>query len=43
MSHLLPFALVASITPGPTNILVLSNSSRFGLLATVPSYWLALR
>lgn len=39
MSQLLPFmlfAFVASITPGPTNILVLSNSSRFGLLATVP-------
>lgn len=39
MSQLLPFALfalVASITPGPTNILVLSNSSRFGLLATIP-------
>ncbi len=39
MSQLLPFALfafVASITPGPTNILVLSNSSRFGLLAALP-------
>ena len=39
MSQLLPFmlfAFVASITPGPTNILVLSNSSRFGLGAAVP-------
>ena len=30
------FAFVASITPGPTNILVLSNSARFGLTAAVP-------
>lgn len=30
------FAFVASITPGPTNILVLSNSARFGLKAAVP-------
>jgi threonine/homoserine/homoserine lactone efflux protein len=30
------FAFVASITPGPTNILVLTNSSRHGLLRTVP-------
>ena len=30
------FALVASITPGPTNILVLSNSARYGLAAAVP-------
>ncbi len=39
MSQLLPFmlfAFVASITPGPTNILVLSNSSRFGVAAAVP-------
>ena len=39
MNQLLPFALfafVASITPGPTNILVLSNSARFGLAAAVP-------
>ncbi len=39
MSQWLPFALfafVASITPGPTNILVLSNSSRFGVIAAVP-------
>nr|MCQ3986206.1 LysE family translocator [Klebsiella pneumoniae] len=39
MSQLLPFMLftfVASITPGPTNILVLSNSSRFGLGAAMP-------
>ncbi|MGH8385715.1 MAG: LysE family translocator [Pseudomonas sp.] len=36
---LLPFALfafVASITPGPTNLLVLSNSARFGFAAAVP-------
>lgn len=31
------FAFVASITPGPTNILVLSNAARFGLLASLPS------
>ncbi|MDU8645191.1 LysE family translocator [Pseudomonas syringae group sp. 26L6] len=30
------FAFVASITPGPTNILVLSNSARFGWRAVVP-------
>ncbi|EJM80249.1 LysE family translocator [Pseudomonas sp. GM60] len=30
------FAFVASITPGPTNILVLSNSARYGLVAAVP-------
>lgn len=30
------FAFVASITPGPTNILVLTNSSRHGLLRTLP-------
>ncbi|MBZ9785385.1 LysE family translocator [Pseudomonas sp. REP124] len=30
------FAFVASITPGPTNILVLSNSARFGLSAALP-------
>lgn len=39
MDQLLPFALfafVASITPGPTNILVLSHSSRFGLTTTLP-------
>ncbi|WP_460096281.1 LysE family translocator [Pseudomonas sp. S3_C01] len=39
MDQLLPFTLfafVASITPGPTNILVLSHSSRFGLATTVP-------
>ncbi|WHS63000.1 LysE family translocator [Pseudomonas sp. G2-4] len=39
MDQLLPFALfafVASITPGPTNILVLSHSSRFGLASTLP-------
>ncbi|WP_110948031.1 LysE family translocator [Pseudomonas bohemica] len=39
METLLPFllfAFVASITPGPTNILVLTNSSRHGLLRTLP-------
>ncbi|PTT65717.1 lysine transporter LysE, partial [Pseudomonas sp. HMWF007] len=39
MASLLPFllfAFVASITPGPTNILVLSHSSRRGLSATLP-------
>lgn len=30
------FALVASITPGPTNLLVLSNSARHGLRAALP-------
>lgn len=30
------FAFVASITPGPTNILVLSNSARFGFKSTLP-------
>jgi threonine/homoserine/homoserine lactone efflux protein len=30
------FAFVASITPGPTNILLLSNSARYGLSAAVP-------
>lgn len=39
MHTLLPFllfAFVACITPGPTNILVLTNSARHGLLRTVP-------
>lgn len=39
MSQFLPFvlfALVASITPGPTNILVLSNSALYGLRAALP-------
>lgn len=39
MEFLLPFllfAFVASVTPGPTNILVLSHSSRYGLGATLP-------
>ena len=31
------FAFVASITPGPTNILVLSSSQRFGVRATLPA------
>lgn len=30
------FAFVASITPGPTNILVLSNSVRYGFKAALP-------
>ena len=30
------FAFVASVTPGPTNILVLGNSARYGLAAAVP-------
>ncbi|UVL43339.1 LysE family translocator [Pseudomonas sp. B21-040] len=30
------FAFVASITPGPTNILVLSNSVRYGFKASLP-------
>lgn len=39
LSTLLPFmlfAFVASITPGPTNILVLSNSARYGFKAAMP-------
>lgn len=39
MHQLLPFivfAFVASITPGPTNLLAMSNSACFGLLATLP-------
>lgn len=39
MESLLPFmlfAFVASITPGPTNILVLSHCSTYGLGATLP-------
>ncbi|WPN96072.1 LysE family translocator [Pseudomonas sp. MUP55] len=30
------FAFVASITPGPTNVLVLSNSARYGFKAALP-------
>lgn len=37
MLSFLLFAFVASITPGPTNILVLSNSARYGLVATLPA------
>lgn len=29
------FAFVASITPGPTNILVLTNSQHYGVKATI--------
>ncbi|HJE30619.1 MAG TPA: LysE family translocator [Pseudomonas nitrititolerans] len=39
MQSLLPFlifAFVASITPGPTNILVLGHGAHFGLRATLP-------
>lgn len=39
METVLPFmlfAFVASITPGPTNVLVLANASRHGLPATLP-------
>ena len=39
MGSLLPFllfSLVASITPGPTNILVLGHSARYGLRAALP-------
>lgn len=39
VNNLLPFVLfafVASITPGPTNILVLSNSARYGFKAALP-------
>jgi threonine/homoserine/homoserine lactone efflux protein len=39
MSQLLPFmlfAFVASITPGPTNVLVLGSSARHGGMATLP-------
>ena len=39
MNQLLPFVLftfVASITPGPTNMLVLSSSARFGWRAALP-------
>ncbi|ARU88890.1 LysE family translocator [Pseudomonas sp. M30-35] len=39
MESLLPFllfAFVASVTPGPTNILVLSHSSKRGVGATLP-------
>lgn len=30
------FAFVASITPGPTNFLILSQGSRLGVLKTLP-------
>ncbi|MDG9931243.1 MULTISPECIES: LysE family translocator [unclassified Pseudomonas] len=39
MQSLLPFllfAFVATITPGPTNILALGHGARFGLRATLP-------
>nr|WP_318384174.1 LysE family translocator [uncultured Enterobacter sp.] len=31
------FAFVASITPGPTNILILTNSQHYGVKATIPA------
>ncbi|ELY4159162.1 LysE family translocator [Cronobacter turicensis] len=31
------FAFVASITPGPTNILILTNSQRYGARASLPA------
>nr|WP_272501616.1 LysE family translocator [Silvania confinis] len=31
------FAFVASITPGPTNILILTNSQHYGVRATLPA------
>lgn len=39
ISQILPFvtfAFVASITPGPSNLLVLGNSARYGFVATLP-------
>ncbi|WP_341706864.1 LysE family translocator [Halopseudomonas sp.] len=39
MTTLLPFlvfAFVASITPGPTNLLAMSSSARFGMRASLP-------
>lgn len=33
------FAFVASITPGPSNLLVLGNSARHGFLAALPIVW----
>jgi threonine/homoserine/homoserine lactone efflux protein len=39
INQLLPFvtfAFVASITPGPSNLLVLGNSARYGFVATLP-------
>lgn len=36
MPYLL-FAFVASITPGPTNILVLTSSQHYGVRATLPA------
>lgn len=37
MMPFLLFAFVASITPGPTNILVLTNSQHYGVKATLPA------
>ncbi|MBQ4783342.1 LysE family translocator, partial [Pectobacterium versatile] len=31
------FAFIASITPGPTNILILTNSQRYGVRNTLPA------
>ncbi len=35
------FAFVASITPGPTNILILTNSQHYGVKATLPALFSA--
>ncbi len=37
MMPFLLFAFVASITPGPTNILILTNSQHYGVKATLPA------
>lgn len=37
MLPFLLFAFVASITPGPTNILILTNSQHYGVKATLPA------
>ncbi|WP_210251376.1 LysE family translocator [Aureimonas psammosilenae] len=42
VQQLLPFvtfAFVASITPGPSNLLVLGNSTRYGFVAALPIVW----
>lgn len=42
VQQLLPFAtfaFVASITPGPSNLLILGNSARYGFFAAFPIVW----
>ncbi len=42
VQQLLPFvifAFVASITPGPSNLLVLGNIARYGFVAALPIVW----